>query len=76
MSARHPRDWPLVTPQGEYRASYLMLAVGARNPFRSQFLSPIHTNDWMDAAGYFIPDRRKTDEPSGAKEQLSSGFGS
>ena len=34
-------DWQLVTPQREYRASYLILAAGARNSFRSQFLSPI-----------------------------------
>jgi flavin-dependent dehydrogenase len=51
------KDWQLVTPQGEYRASYLMLAAGARNPFRSQFLSPISPGDLMVTAGYFIPGR-------------------
>jgi flavin-dependent dehydrogenase len=50
-------DWQLVTPQREYRASYLMLAAGARNPFRSQFLSPIPPSDLMVTAGYFIPGR-------------------
>jgi flavin-dependent dehydrogenase len=50
-------DWQLVTPQRQYRASYLMLAAGARNPFRSQFLSPISPSDLMVTAGYFIPGR-------------------
>jgi flavin-dependent dehydrogenase len=48
-------DWHLTTPNGEYRASYLVLAAGARNPFRGQFLSPISPNDLMVTAGYFIP---------------------
>jgi len=48
-------DWQLVTPQREYRASYLILAAGARNSFRSQFVSPILSSDLMVTAGYFIP---------------------
>jgi flavin-dependent dehydrogenase len=55
--ARTGGDWQLATPQREYRASYLMLAAGARNPFRSQFLSPIAPSDLMVTAGYFIPGR-------------------
>ncbi len=51
------KDWQLLTPQREYRASYLMLAAGARNPFRSQFLAPIAPGDLMVTAGYFIPGR-------------------
>ncbi len=50
-------DWQLVTPQHEYRASYVMLAAGARNPFRSQLFSPIAPPDLMVTAGYFIPGR-------------------
>ena len=50
-------DWQLVTQQREYQASYLILAAGARNPFRSQFLSPIPPSDLMVTAGYFIPSR-------------------
>jgi flavin-dependent dehydrogenase len=53
----HGGDWLLSTPQGEYKASHLMLAAGARNPFRSQFLAPISPNDLMVTAGYFIPGR-------------------
>jgi len=55
--ARTGGDWQLVTPQREYKASYLMLAAGARNPFRSQFLSPLAPSDLMVTAGYFIPGR-------------------
>jgi flavin-dependent dehydrogenase len=47
------------TPQAEYRASYVILAAGARNPFRAQFLSPISPSDLMVTAGYFIPGRRR-----------------
>ncbi len=50
-------DWQLVTPQNEYQASYVILAAGARNPFRSQFFSPIAPADLMVTAGYFIPGR-------------------
>ncbi len=51
------KDWLLVTPQRAYRASYLLLAAGARNPFRSQFLAPISPSDLMVTAGYFILSR-------------------
>jgi flavin-dependent dehydrogenase len=50
-------DWRLVTPQREYHASYLVIAAGARNSFRSQFLPPISPSDLMVTAGYFIPGR-------------------
>lgn len=53
--AGNPGDWQLETTRGEYEASYLVLAAGARNPFRSQFLSPIPPSDLMVTAGYFIP---------------------
>jgi flavin-dependent dehydrogenase len=52
------KDWRLSTPHAEYRASYLILAAGARNPFRSQLLSPIFPRDLMVTAGYFIRGRR------------------
>jgi len=50
-------DWQLLTPEREYQVSYLILAAGARNPFRAQFLSPISPSDLMVTAGYFIPSR-------------------
>jgi flavin-dependent dehydrogenase len=50
-------DWRLTTTQGEYHAGFLILAAGARNPFRSQFLSPLSPDDLLVTAGYFIPGR-------------------
>jgi geranylgeranyl reductase family protein len=50
-------DWRLKTPQNEYEASYVVLAAGARNPFRAQFLSAIPPRDLMVTAGYFISGR-------------------
>jgi flavin-dependent dehydrogenase len=54
---RDGEGWLPITSHGRYRASYLILAAGARNPFRSQFLSPISPSDLMVTAGYFIPGR-------------------
>ena len=50
-------DWRLTTTAGEYSASHVVMAAGARNPFRAQFLSPIAPDDLMVTAGYFIPSR-------------------
>ena len=58
--ARTGVDWQLATPQCEYKASYLILAAGARNLLRPQFLSPISPSDLMVTAGYFIPGRSST----------------
>jgi flavin-dependent dehydrogenase len=54
---RTGEEWKLTTTQGHYQASYVILAGGARNSFRSQFLPPISPSDLMVAAGYFIPGR-------------------
>ena len=48
-------DWHLTTPNADYRAGQLVLAAGARNSFRGQFLSAISPDDLMVTAGYFIP---------------------
>ena len=50
-------DWRLVTRGAEYRADYLLIAAGARNPFLGQFVSPVSPDDLMVTAGYFIPVR-------------------
>ncbi|MGA9530009.1 MAG: NAD(P)/FAD-dependent oxidoreductase [Terriglobales bacterium] len=50
-------DWRLCTPGGNYRASYVILAAGARNPFRGQFTAPFPPEDLMATAGYYIPVR-------------------
>jgi flavin-dependent dehydrogenase len=51
-------DWRLTTPKSGYRAPHLILAAGARNPFRVQFLPPISADDLLVTAGYFISGRR------------------
>jgi geranylgeranyl diphosphate/geranylgeranyl-bacteriochlorophyllide a reductase len=51
-------DWRLTTSQGEHRAAYLVLAAGARCPFRGQFAHPFSPDDLMVTAGYYIPERR------------------
>jgi flavin-dependent dehydrogenase len=48
-------NWQLATPRDEYRASHVILAAGARNALRSQFLAPMAPGDLMVTAGYFIP---------------------
>jgi len=50
-------DWRLTANGGEYRASFLILATGARNPFRGQFVPPISSADLVATAGYYIPGR-------------------
>jgi len=49
--------WLLTTTAGEIRASYIILAAGARSPFRKQFTSPFASDDLLVTAGYFIPAR-------------------
>lgn len=48
-------NWQLATPQGSHQASHVILAAGARNALRSQFLAPLAPEDLMVTAGYFIP---------------------
>jgi len=49
--------WRLLTAQDEYQASFIILAAGARNSFRSQFLASTSPSDLMITAGYFIPSQ-------------------
>ena len=38
-----------------YSTSYVVIATGARNPFRKQFSQPFAPEDMLVAAGYYIP---------------------
>lgn len=51
-------EWRLATSQGEYRAGYVVLAAGARHPFRGQFAPPFSPDDLLVTAGYYIAERR------------------
>jgi flavin-dependent dehydrogenase len=48
-----PGSWRLRTRRGEISAGYVVLAAGARNPFR--FSAPLAAADLMATAGYYIP---------------------
>jgi flavin-dependent dehydrogenase len=50
-------SWRLRTAKSTWEANYLVLASGARNPFRKQFCRPVETDDLMVTAGYRIPGR-------------------
>jgi flavin-dependent dehydrogenase len=55
-----PGGWVVKSKSSEYRADFLVLATGARNPFRAQFAEPLGADDFVVAMGYFIPGTRKT----------------
>ncbi len=50
-----PGAWMLRTAHPPIEASFIMLATGARNPFRAQFSRPFAAGDLMATAGYYIP---------------------
>ncbi len=52
--------WRLRTADGDIGAEYLILATGARNPFRAQFSRPFASGDLMATAGYYIPGTSQT----------------
>ena len=51
----NPGDWSLQSPSGNYNADFVVLAAGARNPFRSQFSQPLGPENFMVAVGFYIP---------------------
>ena len=53
-------NWILRSSSAEHRAEYLLLAAGARNPFRGQFAQALGPDDLMVAAGYYVPGTRQT----------------
>jgi flavin-dependent dehydrogenase len=50
-----PCAWQLSSREGLQFADYIILATGARNPFRAQFAQPWRLGDLMTAIGYYIP---------------------
>lgn len=55
-----PGNWRLQTTTGDIQARYIILAAGARNPFRAQFSTPFSVDDLMVTAGYFVPGSSPT----------------
>jgi len=47
--------WSLQSASENYNADFVVLAAGARNPFRNQFSQALGPENFMVAAGYYIP---------------------
>jgi flavin-dependent dehydrogenase len=52
--------WNLRTSSNSYRSEFVVLATGARNSFRNQFSRPLGPENFMIAAGYYIPGTHQT----------------
>jgi flavin-dependent dehydrogenase len=50
----NPGSWRLRARDANFDAHYLIIATGARNPFRAQFSLPFGPGDLMATAGYYI----------------------
>jgi flavin-dependent dehydrogenase len=50
-----PGDWSLQSLPGSYSVDFVVLAGGARNPFRGQFSHAVGPENFMVAVGYYIP---------------------
>ncbi len=50
-----PGAWRVRTRDATINAGYIVLAVGARNPFRAQFAPPLAPEDFMATFGYYVP---------------------
>src|SRR5215469_7578124 len=55
-----PGNWILKSSSAEHRAKFILLAAGARNPFRRQSAHAFGGDDFMVAVGYYIPGTRQT----------------
>jgi flavin-dependent dehydrogenase len=52
----HPGQWRLRTRAGrQIEAGYLILAAGARSPFRAQFARPFTPEETIVSVGYYLP---------------------
>src|SRR5205807_6319344 len=52
--------WTLESSAGSYRADFVVLASGARNGFRGQFSQALGPENFMVAAGYYVPGTHHT----------------
>src|SRR5213079_3017233 len=53
-------SWKLLCAAGRYDADFVILATGARNSLRSSFLPSLGPENFMVAAGYYIPGTSRT----------------
>jgi flavin-dependent dehydrogenase len=52
--------WVLRTAVGSYSADFVVIAAGARNSLRTRFTAALGPENFMVAAGYYIPGNRHT----------------
>jgi flavin-dependent dehydrogenase len=52
--------WAIRTASGNYSADFIVLAAGARNSLRSRFTPALGPENFMVAAGYYIPGNHHT----------------
>lgn len=52
--------WSIRTTAGSWSADFLVIAAGARNSLRARFTAPLGPENFMVAAGYYIPGNHHT----------------
>jgi len=52
--------WMIRTPGRSYAADFVVVAAGARNSLRNRFAAPLGPENFMVAAGYYIPGHHQT----------------
>ena len=52
--------WLIPTASGSYSADFIVLAAGARNSLRTRFTAALELENFMVAAGYYIPGNNHT----------------
>jgi flavin-dependent dehydrogenase len=60
--------WVIRTATGSYSADFVVLAAGARNSLRSRFTPALAPENFMVAAGYYIPGNHHTAQIKFLKE--------
>jgi flavin-dependent dehydrogenase len=53
-------EWAIRTATGSYTTDFVVLAAGARNSLRNRFTTPLGPENFMVAAGYYIPGNHHT----------------
>jgi len=54
---RTANHWQIRSPRSSWKAGYVVIAAGVRNPFRRQLSQAFAPEDLMITAGYYIPGR-------------------
>jgi flavin-dependent dehydrogenase len=55
-----PGNWMLSSSYSRHQSDFIVLAAGARNPFRGQFTRSLGPENFVVAAGYYVPGTHRT----------------